>query len=424
MSDLLNSLNSLTKREKVLAIATAGSLVVTLIFIAFFWLMSSYSANETTLRGIHSQIEREDARTRKAMAATRRKAWYSATSLSSNNDNAKNEYIAWLMKTLRDDIGVDLKGVDPERSTSISHEGVKVADQISFSINPVMTLKQLTQFLGKFYSVDALHRISQFKLTPQTETVSRKKVRTGRLKTTFQIQILSLTAAGRRSEFGKHFRDVAVTAEEATKTIVRRDIFGPANSSPVVKARPRSSYESGKDVSLSLTATDADENDILKLEMLKSEVEGAEFSAGTNGRKGTLKIPGQKQGQYKFTFKVTDNGLPARTTEETISIRFKDRAARVVTKKPKEKILEFAPETRITANLTDREGNKQVIVKSQMDGKSWRLGVGESFEMDKKTWKVQDIEQGSATFNVAGEALTFLRGTPFDKPTKRDPMPE
>jgi len=123
--------DSLTKREKVLAIATAASLVVTLIFIAFFWLMSSYSANETTLRGILGQIEREDAKTRKAMAATRRKAWYAATSLSSNSDNAKNEYIAWLMKTLRDDIGVDLKGVDPERTTSISHEGVKVADQIT-----------------------------------------------------------------------------------------------------------------------------------------------------------------------------------------------------------------------------------------------------------------------------------------------------
>ena len=140
MPDLLNSLNSLTKREKILAIATAGSLVVTLIFIAFFWLMSSYNANETTLRGILGQIEREDAKTRQAMAATRRKAWYSATSFSSDSDNAKNEYIAWLKKTLIDDIGVDLpKGVDPERSISISHEGVKVADQVSFAVAPLMT---------------------------------------------------------------------------------------------------------------------------------------------------------------------------------------------------------------------------------------------------------------------------------------------
>ena len=287
-----------------------------------------------------------------------------------------------------------------------------------------MTLNQLTQFLSKFYSVDALHRISSFKLTPQTETVRRKKVRTGQLKTTFTIQILCLTAAGRRSEFGKHFRDLEVSVDDATKTIVRRDIFGPANNSPVVKAKTRSYYETGKGASIILTATDADEDDTLKLEMLTSDIEEAEFIARGDGRGGTLKIPGQPIGQYKFSFKVTDDGLPERSTEETITVRFKDKPTRTIKKKPKQETVAFARETRITGNLRDREGNWEVLVKSQMDGKSWRLGVGESFAMDKKTWKVQDVGKSSATFHVGGEMLTFARGTPFDKPNERTPMPE
>jgi Na+/melibiose symporter-like transporter len=65
--------DSLTKREKILAIATGASLVVTLLFIAFFWFMSSYNANETMLRGINGQIDREEAKTRQAMAATQGK---------------------------------------------------------------------------------------------------------------------------------------------------------------------------------------------------------------------------------------------------------------------------------------------------------------------------------------------------------------
>jgi len=419
--------DSMTKREKILAIATAGSLVVTLIFIAFFWLMSSYSANEDTLRAIHGQIEREDAKTRQAMSATRRKAWYAGTSFSSDSATAKNEYIAWLMKTLRDDIGVELKGVDPERTTSISHEGVKVADQISFSINPFMKLSELTQFLDKFYSVDALHRINSLKLTPQTETSRRKKVRTGRLKATFQIQILCLTAAGRRSEFGKHFREVGITPEQATETIVRRDIFGPANSSPVVKAKTRSSYETGKDVSIILTATDADEDDKLTLEMLTADVEEAEFVAGGrgDGRGGTLKIPGQPAGQYKFSFRVADNGLPERSTEETITIRFKDKTVKVAKKPKKEPEVENAKMTESTGNLRGREGNWRVLVNCK--GKAdlnWRLSVGESFELDEKTWEVQDIGPASATFIVEGEMLTFSRGTTFDEPTKRSPVSE
>jgi len=177
---MFDSLNNLTKREKILAIATVSSLVVTLIFIAFFWFMTQYSANEAARQAIDGQIQREDAKTRQAMSATRRKAWYTATSLSSHNDTAKNEYIAWLTRTLREDIGADLpKGVNVERTTPISHEGVKVADQISFSINPKMTLKQLTEFLSKFYSVDALHRITSLRLTRRALPRPRNRCSTG-----------------------------------------------------------------------------------------------------------------------------------------------------------------------------------------------------------------------------------------------------
>ncbi len=415
---------NLTQREKILALATFGTLGIAILFGGFFWFMGHYNANEATLRSIHGQIEREDARTRQAMAATRRKAWYTATSMNRDTAQAKNEYIAWLKKTLRDDIGVDLKGVDPERTTALSHEGVKVADQISFSIRPVMTLDQLTRFLEKFYSLDALHRISSFKLTPQTESVGRKKVRTGKLKTGFQLQVLCLTAAGQESQFGFHFRPPGVSLEQARETIVRRDIFGPANNSPVVKAKTRSSYETGKDISLRLTATDADKDDRLTLEMLSGDVENAEFVPAADGRSGSLKIPGQESGQYKFIFKVTDNGLPKRSTQETVTIRFKDKPVKIVKKEPEPELVDFAQETRITGNLKDRKGNWLVLIKSQLDGRSWRLGIGESFQLDDKTWKVQTINKASATFSVNGEALTFARGKPFDKPQARVPMPE
>lgn len=406
---------NLTKREKILASATGGTLGIALIFGAFFWFLGSYNANEATLHRVQNQIESEDARMRQAMAATRRKSWYTATSLSADNDRAKNEYIAWLKKTLRDDIGVELKGVDPERTTSLSHEGVKVADQISFSIRPNMTLSQLTEFLHAFYSMDALHRITTFKLTPQTATVSQKKIRTGMLKTSFQIQILSLTSAGRRSNFGKNFRDAGITIDQAEETIVRRDVFGPANNSPVLKARVRSSYVSGKSVSLKLTATDADEDDQVKIELLKSAVESAQFTTDQD-RSATLDIPGQPAGSYTFTFKVTDDGLPERSTEEKVTVRFKDAVVKVVEPEPEPEPIEYAQETRITGNLRNREGQWIVLVKSQMDGKSWRLALGDSFELDRKTWEVKKINATSATFSVAGKALTFSRGQSFDQP--------
>ena len=408
---------NLTKREKVLAGATAGAFVIALIFGGFFWVLGKFNANEEQLRSVALQIEREEARTRQALAATRRKSWYVGTSLTSDIDDAKNQYIDWLKKTLRDDLGVNLpRGVDLERTSELSHEGVKVADQISFSIRPQMKLSQLVRFLDQFYSIDTLHRISSFKLTPDTQTVGGKKVRTGELKTSFQIQVLCLTAAGKKTQFGETFRDSGLTVDQAQESIVRRDIFGPENNSPVLKVSTRSSYETGKDQSIQLTATDADDDDLLSIELVSGDIAEATFQHVAGQRDATLMIPGQPVGSYSFVFKVTDNGLPARATEKKATVRFKDKPApRVVKPKPKAPRVKMAEETRITGNLRNREGQWVVLIKSQMDGKSFRLTEGETFELDGEDWKVVSIDESSAKLLVAGEELTFNRGENFTK---------
>ena len=412
--------DNLTKREKILAGATAGAFVIALIFGGFFWLLGKFNANDEQLRTVALQIEREEARTRQAFAATRRKSWYVGTSLTSDIDDAKNQYIDWLFETLRDDIGVDLE-VKIERTTELSHEGVKVADQISFSIRPQMKLSQLVQFLEQFYSIDTLHRISSFKLTPETQTVGGKKVRTGELKTLFQIQVLCLTAAGRKSQFGQTFRDTGLTPEQAEESIVRRDIFGPENNSPVLKVSTRSSYVTGNDETIQLTATDADDDDLLTIEMVSSEITEATFKHVAGQRKATLNVPGQTAGSYKFVFKVTDNGLPPRSTEKKATVRFRDKPApRVVKPKPKAPRVKMAEETRITGNLRNREGQWVVLIKSQMDGKSFRLTEGETFELDGEDWRVVSIGESSAKLSVAGEELTFKRGVPFTKPSSQE----
>lgn len=405
--------NSLTKREKILAIATAAALCVTVLFIGFFWFMGRYNDNVNQMRSIEARLEKEQARTRQAMAATRRKAYYSGISITSDIDDAKNQYIAWLTKILRYEIGVDLPGVDPERTSEIQFEGVKVASQMTFSIRPKMTLAQLTQFLEKFYSVNTLHRIASFKLTPQTEIAGRKKVRTGLLSTSFEIQVLALTDAGKRSEFGTTFRDTGISESVAQETIVRRDIFGPANNSPAVKVRTRSSYESNQEIRLGIDATDADKDDELVVELISKDVDPVEFEYSSDKKSGQLKVPGQPAGSYTFVFRVTDNGLPARSTEEKVTVRFKDPVVKVVKTKPKPPPVAMAEETRITANLKDRDGNWTVMIQSLMDGKSYRLKQGEQFELDGKQWFVTGIDRSTASFRVGEQFVTLKRGQPF-----------
>jgi len=407
-------MENLTQREKTLAALCAGALVVAVLFGGFFWFLNRYNDNVALLQGIESRITDQENKTLQAMQAAKRNRYYIETSPTRDISDAKNQYIAWLKKTLREDIGVNLTGVDPGRNLTLKFESNVVANQMSFTIRPSVTLKQLVRFLNTFYSVDTLHRISSLKLTPKTESAGGKKVRTGELSALIQIEVLVLTGGVERSQIANVFRDAGMTLENAMQTIVRRDVFGPANNSPTVKFNKSSSYTSGKSVSINVSANDADEEDMLSMELIESELEDAELKSDQDGRKGKLVIPGQPAGKYDFVIRVTDNGLPAKSTDEKVTITFKD-PKKPVPPTPEPPPVKLALETRITGNLKNSDGSWSVLIKSRMDGQSYRLKKGESFTLDDRDWKVTDISRESATFSVDGQAVKLDRGIAFSE---------
>ena len=407
-------IENLTQREKTLAAVTVGALVVALFFGGFFWFLNSYNSNVAVLQGIDSRISDQENLTLQGMQAATRKRYYIQTSPTSKISDARNQYIAWLKKTLREDIGVKLTGVDPGRNLTIKSDSKVVAEQLSFSIKPTITLKQLVEFLNAFYSADTLHRIKLLKLTPKTESAGKKRTRTGALSTQIQIEVLVLKDGIERNQLATVYRDAGIPIEKAMETIVRRDIFGAANNSPTVKINKSSSYTSGKPISINVTAKDADDEDVLSMELVKSDVEEAQLKPDAKGSKGKLTIPGQPKGKYEFVIRVTDNGLPAKSTEEKVQITFKD-PKKPAPPKPKPPPVKMALETRITGNLRNADGSWYVLIKSRMDGQSYRLSKGESFELDKRDWEVTEITRNSATFSVDGQEVKLDRGVAFSE---------
>lgn len=407
-------IENMSKREKTLAAVAAGSMVVTLLFGGFFWFLNSYNDNLTVLQGIDSRISDQENLTMQGMQAATRKRYYLETSPTSRISDARNQYIVWLTKTLRQDIGVSLPGVDPGRNLTIKSESKVVADQLSFTIRPSITLKQLVEFLNAFYSVDTLHRIKLLKLTPKTETVGRKRVRTGQLTAQIQIEVLVLRDGMKRDQFANFYQDAGIPLEKAMETIVRRDVFGPANNSPTVKVSKSSSYTSGRAISINVTANDADDEDKLSMELIESGVEGAELKPDAKGRKAKLAIPGQPAGKYEFTIRVTDNGLPSKSSEQTFQVTFKEPKKPVVKKaKPKPPPVKYAEGTSITGNLRNADGSRCVMINSRMNSKRYRLKEGESFELDGREWEVTEITRDWAKFDVEGQEVKLERGVKF-----------
>lgn len=405
---------NLTPREKMLVWVTAGALVVALLFGGFFWFLNQYNENIAVLQGVESQIADQENKTLQGIQAAKRKRYYVQTSLTSDVSDAKNQYIAWLKKTLRADIGVNLTGVDPGRNTTLKFESNDVAEQMSFTIRPTLTLSQLVEFLNAFYSVDTLHRISTLKLTPKTESAGNKRTRTGKLAATIEIEVLSLIDGIKREQLEPVWRDPGITKEMALEAIVRRDIFGAANNSPTLKVNKSSSYTSGKSVSINVSASDADKEDVLSMELVESEIEEAQLHSEAGSSKGKLIIPGQSAGRYKFVIRVTDDGLPEKSTDQEIEITFKD-PKKPAPPKPEPPPVKMALETRITGNLKNTDGSWSVLIKSRMDGQSYRLSKGESFTLDDRNWKVTDITHRSATFFVDGQEVTVDRGIAFSE---------
>jgi len=410
-------MDNLTQREKTLVWLTVGALVVSFLFGGFFWFLNSYNDNVTVIQGVQSRISDQESKTLQGIQAGKRKRYYIETSPSSVVSDAKIQYIAWLKKTFREDIGVNLNRVDPGKNAKLKFESKVVAEQMSFTIRPTLKLEQLVSFLNAFYSVDSLHRIRSLTLTPKTQAAGRKRTRTGELTASIEIQVLSLPDGVEQRELKQIFRDPGISPEKAFNTIVRRDVFGAANNSPTLKVNKSSSYTSGKSISIKVSASDADEEDKLSMELLESEVSEADLQIDSNGKTGKLIIPGQPAGKYTFVIRVTDNGLPSKFTDEEVVIAFKEpKKPKAKEKKPpKPPAQKKALETRITANLKNADGSWTVLIKSRMDGKSYRLKSGESFKLDNRSWEVLEITRVSATFFVDGQEVVVKRGVAFSE---------
>ena len=410
---------NLTPREQILAKLILALVPMTLLFVAVFWFVGRYNDNNMSIVRLADQIAVEEGKMLAAKKADLRRDYYRSVSLPSNIVNASNDYQAWLKKLVRDDLKMDFKSLTPRDVADLKFKTKVVGKSKSFTLLASGDLKQLAEFLHKFYSVDLLHRISSLKIVPvSVGSENGKKVRTGKLSLIISVEAVSLVDADIDRDFASSYRELAHSGEEYQLAILRRNIFGPANNTPSISARPSASYTSDTEIKIGVSADDADENDVLNFELVESSVAGAKLVQSEGGeRKASLEIPGQKAGEYTFKLVVRDSGFPAKQNEELIKVTFKDRVvAAPPTPPPVKPKFIHAKETRITGIVKDSTDQWLVWIKVRTTGERFQLKTGESFNLDEKTWTVHAIEPGQAIIQVDNQLLTFRPTDPFDAP--------
>lgn len=409
----------LTARERKLAYAVSALLPAALLFVAIFWFIGKYSANSSQELSLVTRIEEEEDRKADALRAGQRRAYFDSISLPADLDTASNEYQIWLKRLVKDELKMRLKSLTPRDTSDLKFKTKVVGKRSTYDISATGDIDQLTQFLIKFYSVDLLHRINTIRITPQNETSgSDKKVRTSVLSLSVKIEVLALKSSESNPGFMQNFRQLARTNEEYQRAILRRNIFSPANNSPIVSVRPSSSYTSGSDATIRVSVKDADKGDKFTYEILEAAgIEGVTLKpTKPGGSSAKLVIPGQAADKYAFKLKVVDDGFPPKESIAEFSVTFKDRV--VPPKKELKPKVAFvnAKETQITGIVREVSGQWKVFIKVRTTGQRYQLGVGEAFDLDDQQWTVDSIKQGQVVMRVDSRLLTFYPKDKFVNP--------
>ena len=391
---------NLSSREKKLLIVIGALVPIAIVFLCVYQMTSSFKANNEQLDALKLEILNEEEREIEGMHAARRQTYYSNTSLHPEINLAGNDYQTWLNNAMIDS-GLSKNTTTPAASSEIRSGNQTIGKRHVFKVVASGTLPQFNDFLCKFYQLDALHRINSMHLTPQNKPGT--KIRDGELRVRMDVEALSLKSGKSREGF-EEFRTNVVNKEKDYQAILRRNIFGPANSEPIITVSDRP-WTAGKSFSTSFNAKDANENDLLTFELFEKSIEEATIVKQSN-RKVRFEMPDVGKGEYRFKIKVTDNGFPSKSSIEEFVVTVKEPKPReVVTRSKPDPEVDYIRLVKVTGISRDKKGKRQVWILLGHSGDRLRLAVGETFEVGKKEYEVVTIKADQATF--AGDEKTF-----------------
>ncbi len=403
---------NLSKREKILA-AVVGSLApLVVVFLVFIGFMDQYDSRRREIRNLQQQITAENnKRLEAAQANLRRNYFYRAKSLPSDYSPAIIDYRDWLEKLIRDS-GLSFLGIKDPEATQIKYKesrtGIsKVADKFEYSFSTRGELEQAIQFIYEFESLDLLHKIESVSVKPVT---SKNRILEEKVFT-FKIEVLSLVDAEEERDFLARRRELPFTLAEYRQQIGENSPWDLPNEEPSFSP-PRKSFYVGETINISLSARDSNDDQLTYELVDNGGLEGLVLEHEEGSTRATLNCPEQEPGEYEFTVRVTDDGLPPKSVEKTCQFVVKEKPVRREPE-PEPKIA-HASKAQIN-RISSTNGVFEAKIRVRTTGESFELSNGDEFELDDKKWIVREINIHSLTMEVDGQLLKFRQGAFLDQ---------
>jgi hypothetical protein len=266
--------------------------------------------------------------------------------------------------------------------------------------------------LSGFERLNLLHRIDSINISEVTQgSTTGRPMNQGKLKLEMEVFVLKMNDAAEMWDFTSKENELIVDHTNIANAIVTRNFFGPANNPPTITTSNRS-LKTDEEVSFEIAASDPDNDDLLKIELVSTDIPDAKLvQENETDRKAEFQASNLAAGKYELVVRVTDTGLPYKSVEKSIVVNVSEPVA-AAPPPPKPAPFKHAQGTYVTGFKGD---TLWVNIKTLNEMKF--VDVGGSFELDGDVWTVISIESWrKIVISCNGKLLTYRIGDTLDAP--------
>lgn len=375
----------MTKRERTLAMLVGASLLVLAALYGGKKVTDALRTRRAQITGLEKQVRDKSRIVRLSQEQADRMQDYQRRALPADLEKARSLYQTWLLGLVQE-AGIEgaQVGVLPARSEK------GIYDALAFSVSGRGDLKKVVAFLHRFYSADLLHRVRRL--------YAKRVPGTRQLDLAFSIDAVSLPGADSTDKLNDQpsQRLTRGGVDAYLKTILNRNLSGPANKEPAIEPIGEQSKYLGDPVSFAVKGRDPD-----KLDQISYGLEGSGLpNAKIDPQSGQFEWQAEKIGDYEVVVAATDDGFPAKTARQTVKISITERPPdapqTAATPPPSFEQAKFAYVTAIT----ESGGKRQAWISLRTEGKLLKLFEGDEFKIGEVTVKVARIAEKSVELDA------------------------
>jgi hypothetical protein len=385
-------------RERMLAMVVGSVGVLLGLWFAWSYVDGQFRTRRTKIATLEDDIVRFKKQAMQGQRARSKLADYEARSLPPNQEMARSLYLNWLLSEMVN-AGFAERQAEPKAA---QREGDLYVSQ-PFVVSGKATLPQVIDFLHAFYSVDYLHRVRTMMLKPIKDSKQ--------MDVTLHIDAVSVSNAPEATALhGRPSQRLALaTKDDYYKSILGRNLFGPANREPSLSIDGSKSVTINRPTAITAKGTDPDRLDSVKYRLIETDAPDAKLDPVS----GRLSWTPKALGKRKFVIEAYDDGYPSKTDREELVLNVVNPPSPVAPPPPRDVGFQGFDKSKYTVliGVVEVNGESEIWLLNRPDGKKLELRVGDEFEIGSVKGTVESIDESSFTFMSKGKLRKLeLRG--------------